>query len=288
MKIGILGYGYTASFFADLLIQAGYEVWGTSRDASALQQTVPSDVKIIDFNRDHITRLLPETSGLLISTPPDDSGVDPALALLGDTLIENNETLKWVGYLSSTGVYGNHDGRWVDETSSCHPHSSRARSRFTAENAWLSLADEAGLAVVIFRLAGIYGPGRNALQRMKAGKSSTVYKEGQYFSRIHVADIALALMQSLRSPTPGETFNLADDLPCNTCDVDNFAADLLHLDRPEMIPYDKASLSDMAREFYESNRRVSNAKLKRILLSQLQYPSYKEGLRSILSSEMSL
>lgn len=281
----MLGYGYTASYFAQLLVREGYEVWGTSRDAASIQFEVPSGVQITDFNLNDISKYMLNTSCLLVSAPPTDSGLDPSLALLRELIISNKDSVQWIGYLSSTGVYGDHQGEWVDETSPCYAKTARTRNRLSAEKAWLSLYDTEGLPVTVFRLSGIYGPCRNALDRLRAGKTTTVFKKGQYFSRIHVADICSVLLQSILSPMPGEIINVSDDHPCGAHEVDQFAADLLQLERPQLIPYDQASLSPMAKEFYESNRRVSNAKLKHTILGKLRYPTYKNGLNAILSGE---
>ncbi len=284
-KIGLLGYGYTASYFAQLLVHEGYTVWGTSRKVASLQYALPAGVDIIGFNLDSISTSMLDTSFLLISTPPTDAGFDPSLTLLKDMLIANKSNIQWIGYLSSTGVYGDHQGGWVDEMSACYPNTTRAINRLSAENAWLSLFDSECLPIMIFRLSGIYGPGRNVLERLKAGKNSTVFKQGQYFSRIHVADICQALFQSMLSPMPREIINLTDDCPSSAHEVDCFAADLLQISKPELIPYGQDSLSSRAKEFYQSNRRVSNAKLKKNILPDLKYPSYQEGLKAILSGE---
>lgn len=285
-KVGLLGYGYTASYFARLLTHEGYEVWGTSRDRAALKYEVPVGAKIIDFNLDDISQSMLGTDFLLISTPPTDAGVDPSFTLLHDLLIENKESYQWIGYLSSTSVYGNHQGHWVDESSPCYAKATREKNRLAAEKDWLSLFDAEGLPVMIFRLSGIYGPGRNALARLRMGKSTSIYKEGQYFSRIHVADICQALFLSMLTPSPGDIVNISDDYPSCAHEVDEFAASLLQVEIPQLIPYFQASLSPMAKSFYENNKRVSNAKLKRTILAKLKYPTYKEGLKAIFREQI--
>lgn len=287
-KIGLLGYGYTASYFAQLLVHKGYEVWGTSRDTTSLQYEVPPGAEIIDFNLNDISKHMSNTSFLLISTPPTEFGLDPSLALLKDLIIANKKNYQWVGYLSSTGVYGDHQGKWVDETSPCYAKTARTKNRLLVEKALLSLCDSEGLPIMIFRLSGIYGPQRNALERLRAGKNTTVFKKGQYFSRIHIADICSALFQSMLSPMPREIVNISDDYPSSVHEVDQFAADLLTLEKLRLIPYKQASLSPMAKAFYESNRRISNSKLKHTILPKLIYPTYKEGLNAIFSGENSV
>lgn len=283
--IGIVGYGYTASHFAKTLVAKGYRVWGTSRTPAALKHNAPHGVSIIPFERDAILSHLDKTAYLLISTPPTETVDDPSFALLHDALLEKKDSLKWIAYLSSTGVYGDHQGGWVNETSICRAKTTRAIQRLSAEKAWLSLYHQAELPVMAFRLSGIYGPGRSALNRLAAGKKTTVFKSGHYFSRIHVDDICGALYQSMLSPTPGEIINLSDDHPSSGHDVDQFAADLVQHKKLECIPYENASLSPMAQSFYSSNKRVSNAKLKQLLYPSLKHPSYKEGLTSLLLGE---
>ncbi len=269
-------------FFAHLMEASGHQVWGTSRNVSALKHSVPAGVEIIGFNHEEILRCMEGTTCFLISTPPNDSGHDSSFSIMKELILERKKQCHWIGYLSSTGVYGDHQGAWVDESSQCLAESNRAKKRVLAEKSWLSLYEVEGLPVNVFRLSGIYGPGRNAIERIRAGKNTSVLKEAQYFSRIHVTDICEALFQSMLLPMPGEIFNLSDDYPCNSCEVDAYAADLLGVERLIVIPYEVAELSPMAQEFYQSNRRVSNAKLKKTLLPKLRYPTYKEGLDSIL------
>ena len=285
MKIGLLGYGYTASFFSQWLVKEGYCVWGTSRDKTALPHFVPSSVNIIKFDDDEIKRWMMGTIGLLISIPPSKMGDDPAFTILHDHMVSNKSTLQWIGYLSSTGVYGDHQGHWVTEQSLCAPTTTRAKNRQLTEKLWLSLYTMHGLPVMIFRLSGIYGPGRNVLDRLRLGKHTSVLKKGHYFSRIHVRDICNTLLQSMLLPAPGSIFNVSDDCPSAAYEVEVFASDLLRIERPSLVPYQEAFLSAKARAFYEDNRRVSNAKLKFHLVPQLCYPSYKEGLRALLLSQ---
>ncbi len=281
MKIGLLSYGYTGHHFAQLALSKGHKLWGTSRDVGALPYDVPAGVDLVSFAEKPIANCLQDTEGLLLSIPPAAQGAD-ALVMLRPLILQHKHKLRWLVYLSSTGVYGDHQGAWVDESSPCYAKTLRARNRLAAEQACLALYEAYGLSVMIFRLAGIYGPGRNALERFKKGKNTSVFKPGQYFSRIHVMDIAVALLQSLISPMPGEIFNLADDVPCAAHEVDAFAAQLLQQEEPALIPYEQANLSPMAQEFYASNRRVSNKKLKHYWLPTLRYPSYKEGLLALV------
>ena len=190
-------------------------------------------------------------------------------------------TLEWLGYLSSTAVYGDHQGQWVDEDSVCDPKGASGLLRLEAEQAWLSVARSHQLPLHIFRLAGIYGPGRNPLQRMLLGKRYSVYKEGHVFSRIHIDDIVSVLLASMQSVQPLSIYNVADDEPEASHVVDAFAAALLNQAPLPLMPFETASLSIMEHEFYSNHKRVSNAKIKQALGCILAYPSYREGLKQL-------
>ena len=226
-------------------------------------------------------------SNILISTPPYREGVyrhkDPFLAEHQDLLQAHHQNIRWIGYLSATSVYGDHSGAWVDEKTS--PKSLKRHStghvRLMIENELLTYHQKFNLPVHVFRLAGIYGPGRNAIERLLNGKDQTIYEPKQFFSRIHVTDIANALAASIHKPTPGHTFNVCDDEPAPSHEVDEYAARLLGIKPPERIALEKANLSPMGQSFYESNKRISNQKIKDSLSFQLVYPSYREGLDSI-------
>ncbi|MAZ40441.1 MAG: NAD(P)-dependent oxidoreductase [Legionellales bacterium] len=285
MKIGLLGYGYTANFFAQRLVALGHDVWGTSRNPSIIKQP---NITIINFDLTEIIAALQQTTHLLISIPPNNTGKDPCLDLLDEVLISHKNQFQWIAYLSSTGVYGDHHGQWVDENSSCNANSFRNKYRRQVEQAWLANYHLHHLPIIIFRLAGIYGPNRNSIARLHKGKRTSVYKKDLFFSRIHVLDICEALLQSIYKPMLGEVFNLADDMPCNPYDVDCYAAKLLEISAPQAIDANDASLSTMAKSFYISNKKVSNTKMKKFLLPKLLYSNYKIGLRALLNTETNL
>ncbi len=203
---------------------------------------------------------------------------DPALQRYGQAL--GKARAKWVGYLSATAVYGDRQGGWVDETSALEPVTERGRWRVASEAAWAA----SGLPVQIFRLAGIYGPGRSPLDRLREGRAHRVVKAGQIFSRIHVDDIAAALLASMARPDPGRVYNLADDLPAPPQDVIAFAAELLGLPVPPEVPFEAAELSPMARSFYAESKRVANGRVKAELGLRLAHPDYRAGLRAILAA----
>jgi nucleoside-diphosphate-sugar epimerase len=193
--------------------------------------------------------------------------------------------LRWVGYLSTTGVYGDRDGGWVDESSELRPTGERGRRRVVAETAWLDLWRRHGLPVHVFRLAGIYGPGRSAFDSLRQGRAQRVDKPGQVFSRIHVDDIAAVLAASMAKPNPGATYNVCDDDPAAPAEVIAHAADLLGIEPPPLVPFAEAKLSYMARSFYADNKRVRNDRIKAELGVELAYPDYRRGLADILKGE---
>ncbi|MBL8654941.1 MAG: SDR family oxidoreductase, partial [Alphaproteobacteria bacterium] len=209
---------------------------------------------------------------------------DPVIDLHGTDLLRL-DSVKWIGYLSTTGVYGNRDGDWVDERAALHPSGSRGAARVAAEDAWLALG-RVGHKIHIFRLAGIYGAGRSALDTVRDGKAKRIVKPGQVFSRIHVEDIANVLEASIAKPDPGAIYNVCDDDPAPPQDVIAYACALLGVEAPPEIPYAQAasSMSEMARSFYTDNKRVSNLKIKEALGVKLAYPDYRAGLRALLDA----
>ena len=217
---------------------------------------------------------------ILLSIAPDAEG-DPVLRAMGEA-IAALPRLEWVGYLSTTAVYGDHAGAWVDEATPVTPSSTRGDWRASAERAWQAVP---GLPLHIFRLAGIYGPGRGPFAKLMAGKARRIVKPGQVFSRIHVDDIAQVLRASLARPSPGAIYNVCDDEPAPPQDVLGYAAELLGLPVPAEVPFDEAGMSPMARSFYGENKRVRNDRIKDELGVNLLYPDYQSGLRAVLAAE---
>lgn len=217
----------------------------------------------------------------MVSVPPDARIGDLVLSYYSELIKRNAAHIEWLGYLSSTGVYGDYQGNWVDEESICRPKSASGMLRLEAENAWFSYAKSNQLPLHIFRLAGIYGPQRNPLERIKSGKKYSIFKEGQVFSRIHVDDIVSILLASIKNPHHLSTYNVADDEPAASHEVDAYAASLLNQSPLPLIPFEETSLSPREQEFYLSNRRVSNLKIKKELKIVLHYPSFREGLTQI-------
>ncbi len=260
----IFGFGYVAQFLSAALVKKGWKIGGTTRDemkAMSLRRwgyEVSRDLKI------------PEGYTHVLYSIPPSSEIDVSF-------LKDLSSLKWFGYLSATSVYGDHHGAWVNEGSLTNPVSVEGMNRLSAELALKNLA----LPLHIFRLSGIYGPKRNALESVKAGKAQRIDKPGHFISRIHVDDIVRILEASLENPIPGEVFNLADAHPCASRDVIEYACKLLKVDPPALIPYSNV-LPDHIRRFYEENKRVDGGKALKTFGISLKYYSYREGLGSLI------
>lgn len=280
MKFFIFGFGYTAQNLAPELIAHGFKVIGTSR---TLDKTQPNSInpQIIDLNYQSIEENLKQATHILICIPPVSAIGDIVLNKYQELIIKQYPYLTWLGYLSSTGVYGDKQGDWVDEESACTPHTKTGIERLKAETAWYQFAKERNLPLHIFRLSGIYGPNRNAISRIMQGKKQSIFKENQVFCRIHVEDIVATILASIQSPKPLSIYNVSDDEPAPIHVIDSYASSLIKQNPPSLVPFADAQLSPMEQEFYANNRRVSNFKIKRELNVRLKYPSYKEGLSNI-------
>ncbi len=267
-----LGYGYVAATLAKGLAAQGWEIVGT------YQRTAPAGIHALPF-RDGVASadLLAEArraDAVLASIPPGEAG-DPGLRGLADDLARPGV---WLGYLSTTGVYGDRDGAWVTEEDAPNPSHETPARRVAAEAGWRALGAQ------VFRLPGIYGPGRSAFDRLRAGDARRVVKPGLVLSRAHVEDIAAALAASIARPDPGRIYNVCDDEPAPPQDVITHAARLLGIDPPPEIPFASAQLPPAAARFYTDNRRVSNARAKAELGWSPRYPTYREGLAAILAA----
>lgn len=263
----IFGMGYTASRLADALRGKGWQVTGTRRMSGG-------DAVALD-DRHAVLSALDSATHILSSVPPMSEGGDPVLMAYGDALVASRAG--WMGYLSSTGVYGDTGGAWVDESAAVG--EGRRTARAEADLAWQALRND----VRVFRLPGIYGPGRSALDRVRDGKAHRIDLPGQVFSRIHVDDIVSAVIASFAGPAGA--FNIADDEPTSQNAVIEHACDLLGTEWPPLRSIDEAGLSPMARGFYAENRRVSNRKAKRLLGWKPTYSNYKQGLAGISVTE---
>lgn len=279
------GLGYSALALARLLTSEGWRVTGSSRSAEKA-----AELRALGFAGELFDRYHPlpadalrGATHVLVSVPPDDAG-DPVLDCHGDD-IAALPGLGWLGYLSTTGVYGDRGGGWVDETSALLPTGARGRRRVMAEHGWLELRRRRGVPVHIFRLAAIYGPGRSPFAALRAGTAKRVHKPGQVFSRIHVDDLARVLDASIARPRPGAVYNVCDDDPTPPEAVVAYAAGLLGVAPPPLVPFAEAELSPVARSFYDDNKRVRNALIKSELRVVLRYPDYRTGLAAILAAE---
>jgi nucleoside-diphosphate-sugar epimerase len=279
-----LGLGYSATHYVSISKQFD-RVIGTTR--SLREASEPQGlVEMIAFDgitaSPELTARVEESDALLISAPPGQTG-DPVLACLADAMARGRS--RGIVYLSTIGVYGNTAGAWVDEKSVPKPGSARSAARLAAEEAWRRFGAEHGKAVAMLRLAGIYGPGRNALVTLAEGTARRIVKPGQVFNRIHVTDIAQAIDACFAQHADG-VFNLADDEPAPPQDVIAFAAELMGKAPPPEVPFDqaRAGMSAMAQSFYTENRRVRNAKLKQTLGVRLAYPTYRDGLRALFAA----
>lgn len=273
-----LGFGFSAEALARRLEPARWRITGTSRTNEGAAAIRAQGYEGIRFDTMDV---IPESVTHVVSSVPPDADGDPVLRRLGPSLARAAHRLAWVAYLSTTGVYGDHAGGWIDEQTPLTPNTERGWRRLWAEGAWLRLRAEHALPLHIFRLAGIYGPGRNQLLSVLDGTAKRVIKHGQVFSRIHVDDIAGILLASMHKPRPGAAYNVADDEPCPPQDVVAHAARLLDRRVPPDIPFDEATLSPMARSFFADSKRVSNTLVKSELGYNFIYPSYREGLAAL-------
>jgi nucleoside-diphosphate-sugar epimerase len=270
------GTGYSAQVIARRALAADWRVIGTYRDAEDAKTLSTLGIEPVLF--EDAESALEHVDAILSSVPPNDTG-DPVLVRYGDLLSEISQNT-WIGYLSTTGVYGDTGGALVNEMSELNPSSDRSHRRVAAEKEWLKLP------VHIFRLAGIYGPGRSSLDRLKRGLSRSIDFPGRRFSRIHVEDIAQTVISSIQKPSPGSIYNLCDDEAIEQNQVEAYAANLLGIAAPPLVPFEEAlkDMSAMAKTFWQDSRRVDNSKIKQELRINLIYPTFREGLKALHQS----
>lgn len=286
-KLFCFGYGYTCGYLGRMLRDiGGWEIAGTTRDPDKRDQMEKDGIEAWLFDYDtplaEADKILSDVTHILISTPPDDFG-DPAYLSHGKE-IKRLKNLKWLGYLSTTGVYGDRGGEWVDETSEIRPSTKRGSRRARAEQQWLESYYDDGVPAHMFRLAGIYGPGRSAIDSVRAGSARRIEKPGHVFSRIHIEDILQVLYASMLRPNPGRFYNLSDDEAVPSHEVIAYACELLGLTPPPLIPFDQADLAPITLSFYSDNKRVRNDRIKNELGIELKYPTYREGLKACLDA----
>jgi len=276
-----IGHGFSARALAARLVPQGWRIVGTTRSPDKADAIADTGVEPVVWPGADLGALIAHFPNVLVSAGPDSAG-DPVLNAVEDAVTRAAPDLRWVGYLSTTGVYGDHDGDWVDEDTPLTPSTKRGRARVTAEARWQATPD---LPLHIFRLAGIYGPGRGPFAKVRAGTARRIIKPGQVFSRIHVEDIAQALELSLQRPDPGAVYNLCDDDPAPPQDVIAHAAELLGLPVPPAIPFDQADMTPMARSFYAESKKVRNDRIKQALGWAPQFPTYRAGLAALLAQD---
>ena len=276
-----IGHGFSARALAARLVPQGWRIVGTTRSPDKADAIADTSVEPVVWPGADLGALIAQFPNVLVSAGPDSAG-DPVLNAVEDAVTRAAPDLRWVGYLSTTGVYGDHGGDWVDEDTPLTPSTKRGRARVTAEARWQAIPD---LPLHIFRLAGIYGPGRGPFAKVRAGTARRIIKPGQVFSRIHVEDIAQALELSLQRPDPGAVYNLCDDDPAPPQDVIAHAAALLGLPVPPAIPFDQADMTPMARSFYAESKKVRNDRIKQALGWAPQFPTYRAGLAALLAQD---
>lgn len=278
------GLGYTGARLARAALALGWRVAGTCRTTEKAEALRALGIHAVPFDGERVSTAvkdaLPWATHLLSSIPPGEDG-DPVLSLHGEDL-EAADALGWIGYLSTTGVYGDCGGAWIDEERTPSPATIENQRRLVAESAWLDLGARTAAPTHIFRLPGIYGPdGRSAMDSLDAGRARRIVKPGQVFNRIHIDDLVAVLLASMERPHAGRIYNVADDEPEAADAVLRYAAALMGVEPPPAEPFEQAELSPFARHFYAECKRVSNARIKRELGVDLRYPTYREGLRAI-------
>lgn len=285
-KLAVFGLGFSALACARELRASGWAVAGTVRGEDKARALAGEGIAAFRFDGsgpvDRFDEFIGGASHVIDSVPPTEASACPPLDWHSGDLARL-EDVAWIGYLSTTGVYGDHDGGWVDESTLPAPDLERSRRRLEAEQNWLAMHERYGLPVHVFRLAGIYGPGRGVLEQVRSGRARRIVKPGQVFSRIHVDDIVQVLRASMARPHPGAIYNVCDDEPEAPDRVVAYAADLLGVPVPEAVAFEDAELSAMARSFYADNKRVRNDRIKDELGVVLRHPSYREGMAADLA-----
>jgi nucleoside-diphosphate-sugar epimerase len=285
VRLFVFGYGYAARALAQRLQPLGWKVSATIRQpADRARLDLEGVTPVPAGNRRELAHALRDAQAVLVTAPPTPEGC-PGLQALVPAMATANAFPDWIGYLSTTGVYGDRQGRWVTERSRLAAKSLEGARRVSAERDWLEVGRGMGLTVQVFRLPGIYGPGRSGLDRLRAGQARRIVSPGQVFSRIHVDDIGAGLAASIARPRAGGIYNLCDDEPCSNGEVIAHAAQLLGLPVPPEVTLAEADLSPAAMRFYGENKRVSNSLAKAELGWRPAYPTYREGLSAILTAE---
>ncbi len=278
----IFGFGYTAKFICKKFLRKNWQVYCTTRSSEKIKEIKDYKATPIFFNDEEKIKNILSDDAYILTTAPPQNRKDPVVENYGHLLKKNSERIKWVGYLSTTSVYGDKKGEWVTEDTELEPNLERSITRVAAENSWIKLGENLLIKTVIFRLAGIYGPGRSLVDRLMRNEDVYIVdKPAHLFNRIHIEDIVGAIEKAMSSESKTKIFNLSDDLPATQLDVAKFAASLLKKNCPEIVSIKSDMVSEMAKSFYKEEKKVSNKKLKDELGYKLVFPSFKEGLFSI-------
>jgi nucleoside-diphosphate-sugar epimerase len=285
MSVFFFGMGYSSLATARAIhqsIEADVPIAGTTRTVDGAEALADTAYRIHVFDGvipgASLGEDLKHASHVVLSIPPDERG-DPALNLHRQTL-DAATALQWIGYFSTVGVYGDFNGAWIDETAPTRPLNLRSRLRVDVENQWRAYADSRGLPLLVLRLAGIYGPGRSAFDKLRDGTARRIVKPNQVFNRIHVDDIGRVTQLAAQRKLAG-VYNLSDDEPAPPQDLVTYAAGLMGVPPPAEVPFEEAQMTEMARSFYSDNKRVSNRAIKAALGIDLLYPTYRHGLDAI-------
>ncbi len=283
-RLFCFGLGFSSLALSESLLPKGWNISGTCRGGDRQDIIKAKNTCLFDGSRStpEISKAVSLATHLLITIPPQPSG-DVVLENFSEEISQASH-LQWIGYISSTGVYGDAEGEWVDETSPLRGSTDLNRRRIEAEKAWLKMGKDHDLPVMIFRCVGIDGPGRNLLVSVQQGRARRIDKPSLVFSRIHSEDLARTLEASMKKPQPGEIYNVSDDCPCSPTETVEYACGLLGVEPPPLVPYEKADLSPTARGFYNTNKRISNKKIKGELGVKLRYPDYRSGLNALFKN----
>ena len=283
-KLLLYGFGYTASYLAEKYANTNLHIIGTSRNKDKIITnnkfiSIINDVEVDQFLEQNINQL----THVLLSAPPSDKG-DPFF-LSHANQISKLKNLKWIGYLSATNVYGDHNGDYVNEEIDTHPLTKKGKNRLKAERQWRDTSNQDSLPLHIFRIAGIYGPKRNMIERIKNNKIKNIFKEGQFFSRIHIYDLIKVIYTSMYNPNEITIYNVADDMPSNSSEVIEFICNLTSIKYPKKISYDSMDEEFRNESFYSENKRIDNTLIKKKLGIILDFPTFREGYENILDKE---
>lgn len=276
-KVIIFGHGYVSRFLIKTFSRLGWNIVCTSRKIDIGMPIKNGNLTLINFFDPALSSIL-QASNVILSTVPLEQNVDPVLREYLNIITQQKSLIRWIGYISSTSVYGNHGGSWVDETTPCNPSNEKARYRLEIEKQWLNLYNLFKLPIHVFRLSGIYGPGRNCLENILMGKDFTIVKKNHYFSRIHINDICELILSSIRYPTPGEIYNISDNEPAPLHIVQQFGAKILAKDKLKEIMEEKSKISEDLKNFFMDNKKVNGQKIIKKLGVNLIYPDYRSGL----------